>query len=45
MSESKSREYTHIQALDQGIREMIEEGKEQREIQEYYRFKNKRGNI
>lgn len=35
MSESKSREYTHIQALDKGIREMMEEEKEQKEIQEY----------
>ncbi len=33
MSENESREYTHIQALDKGIREMIiEEGKAQREI-------------
>ena len=42
MSESKSREYTHIQVLDKAIKEMIEEGKTQREIAEYFGFKNKR---
>ncbi len=33
MSENKSREYTHIQALDKTIREMIEEGKTQNKLQ------------
>ena len=42
MLENKSRGYTHIQALDKVIREMIEEGKTQREIAEYLGFKNKR---
>ena len=42
MLESKSRKYTHIRALDKAIKEMIEEGKTQREIAEYFGFKNKR---
>lgn len=42
MSEKKSREYTHMQVLDKAIKEMIEEGKTQREIAEYFGFKNKR---
>lgn len=35
------REYTHVQALLASIKAMVEEGKTQREIAEYYGFKDK----
>ena len=35
------REYTHVRALLPSIKAMVEEGKTQREIAEYYGFKDK----
>ena len=35
------REYTHVQELLPSIKAMLEEGKTQREIAEYYGFKDK----
>jgi transposase-like protein len=35
------RDYTHIQALLPAIRAMLEDGKTQREIAEYYGFRDK----
>ena len=35
------RDYTHVQALLPAIKAMVEEGKTQREIAEYYGFKDK----
>ena len=35
------RKYTHVQELLPSIKEMAEEGKTQREIAEYYGFKDK----
>lgn len=35
------RSYTHVQALLPEIQEMVESGKTQREITEYYGFKDK----
>jgi len=41
MSERNKRQYTHIQALDAEITQMWSEGKTQREIADYYGFKDK----
>ena len=35
------RSYTHVKELLPGIQEMVEQGKTQREIAEYYGFKDK----
>ena len=35
------RDYTHVQALLPAIKAMVEEGRTQREIAEYYGFKDK----
>lgn len=37
----KKRNYTHVQALLPEIRAMLAEGKTQREVAEYYGFKDK----
>lgn len=37
----EKRRYTHVQPLLPAIKKMIEEGKTQREIAEYYGFKDK----
>ena len=37
----KKRGYTHVQELIPTIRQMVEEGKTQREIAEYYGFRDK----
>ena len=35
------RNYTHVQALLPAIKEMVAEGKSQREVAEYYGFRDK----
>ena len=41
MSVSKKRDYTHIKLLEEKIFEMVKGGYTQREIAEYFGFKNK----
>ncbi|KYZ76986.1 hypothetical protein AXX12_02255 [Anaerosporomusa subterranea] len=41
MSNESKRGYTHIQALEKEILEMIASGKTQREVFDYFGFKNK----
>ena len=41
MSEKNKRQYTHIQAMEAEIAQMHAEGKAQREIADYYGFKDK----